>query len=846
MFTFAPRPPSSSPLSAIQGTYVFGDGNPSTVTTITYSFGEYLDTGDWTPALKAQFRMALSAIEAVANINFVEISNNGTADLIEVVAPSSFFSSPTTLGFHQVPGPGGGTPLFGAFNTDYWNAANGSPGGYFFTTILHEIGHALGLGHPHDTGLGTTVMAGVTNPFNSFGVSNLNQGIYTVMSYNDGWTSQNGILPVSATYGGSTGLGALDIAALQAMYGANTSTNSGNNTYTLASFNTAGTGYQAIWDTGGIDTLSHTGANSAFLDLRPATLDYTATGGGAVSFASGVQGGFTIAYGVVIENASGGSGDDTIIGNTTVNGLSGNGGNDTFYSVSNGSNNNVINGGSGNDTIHVAAGTGADIVDGGADNDIAIVSSNAGSFTGGTGIDTIHFISATTGYLFLDNGTTFGFLNVITRVVFTVSNDVELFEFSNGLQAFTQAGVMQAMQVSDVETNGTILQHAAQGIYVLDGGTDNIALTFNGQVMGQNSLAGWNAVQAEETASGYRVLWQNVDGSYSEWLLNSKGQFVDSAFVGNVVDLEAVYGADINGDGTVGHTTTTVESAGSVTLQNSTQTGYIVDGSKSLTLNGQNIGPNTLQGWTAVQAEAFGGGYKVLLKNIDGTYAEWELNSAGESIAGALIDNVVDVETFYDADINGDGATGHTITVIENNGSTTLSVSTQTGYIIDGDKTLTLHGQVVGPNTLPGWEAIHAEESGSGFRVLLRHTDGSYAEWTLDADGRNQSGEFILDVVAVEDFYQYDIDGSGTVGYELPKLAQQQKATRLLTGFGEADEIHFADIKNSASIQVNQDMVWLDTQRADSLEAKLAPIGTTEVADLGFIDDPLGDDVFLI
>ncbi len=1164
MFTFVPRPPSSSPLSAIQGTYVFGDGNPSTVTTITYSFGEYLDTGDWTPALKAQFRMALSAIEAVANINFVEISNNGTADLIEVVAPSSFFSSPTTLGFHQVPGPGGGTPLFGAFNTDYWNAANGSPGGYFFTTILHEIGHALGLGHPHDTGLGTTVMAGVTNPFNSFGVSNLNQGIYTVMSYNDGWTSQNGILPVSATYGGSTGLGALDIAALQAMYGANTSTNSGNNTYTLASFNAAGTGYQAIWDTGGIDTLSHTGANSAFLDLRPATLDYTATGGGAVSFASGVQGGFTIAYGVVIENASGGSGDDTIIGNTTVNGLSGNGGNDTFYSVSNGSNNNVINGGSGNDTIHVAAGTGADIVDGGADNDIAIVSSNAGSFTGGTGIDTIRFISATTGYLFLDNGTTFGFLNVITRVVFTVSNDVELFEFSNGLQAFTQAGVMQAMQVSDVETNGTVLQHAAQGIYVLDGGTDNIALTFNGQVMGQNSLAGWNAVQAEETASGYRVLWQNVDGSYSEWLLNSQGQFVSSAIVGNVVDLEAVYGADVNGDGTIGHTTTTVENAGSITLQNSTQNGYIIDGNKTLSLNGQSIGANTLPGWTAVQVEAFGGGYKVLLKNINGTYAEWELNSAGEYVAGTLIDSVVDVETFYgadidgdgnvghvlsnidtngavnlavstqdayvvdgtktltlngqkigpnsipgwqaiqaeaysggykvllrssdgtyaewtldstgayvsgaiagnvydletfysadlngdstvghvtttvenagsvtlqnstqtgyiidsskpltlngqnigpntlpgwtavqveafgagykvllkntdgtyaeweldnageyvtgvlidnvvdvetfygadingdsatghttttvendgavtlqlstqtgyivdgdkalslngqpvtpdtlpgwsaihaeafgsgykvllknadgtfaewtlnsaghyesgsiisnivdfetfyDADLNGDGTVGHTTTVIENNGSTTLSVSTQTGYIIDGDKSLTLNGQAVGPNTLPGWQAIHTEAFGSGYKVLLKHTDGTYAEWTLDGNGGYLSGEIIPEVIDVEDFYQYDINGSGTVGYALPKIALQQKVAPLLTGFGEADEIHFADILNDAPVQTDQEMAWISSQSTDSLDTTLAPIVTVDIADLGLVDGLLNDDVFLI
>ena len=44
---------------------------------------------------------------------------------------------------------------------------------------------------------------------------------------------------------------ALDIAAIQGMYGANTDHNGGNDTYVLPTANAVGTFFQAIWDTGG-------------------------------------------------------------------------------------------------------------------------------------------------------------------------------------------------------------------------------------------------------------------------------------------------------------------------------------------------------------------------------------------------------------------------------------------------------------------------------------------------------------------------------------------------------------------------------------------------------------------
>ncbi|NOC83473.1 M10 family metallopeptidase C-terminal domain-containing protein, partial [Ruegeria sp. HKCCD6428] len=703
--TIIPRPSASSPLSPIQGYVAYGDGNPSNTTTISYHFEQYAGTQAWTAEYKAEFRAALSAIEAVANVTFVE-SGSASADLVEVIAPTSFFSNPRTLGYHYTPSR---NPSEGAFNTAYWTAGtngNGDPGGFFFTTLLHELGHALGLGHPHDTGLGTTVMNGVTSPFDSFGTGSLNQGVYTVMSYNDGWTEKNGILSVNATYGGSTGLGALDIAALQAMYGANTNHNSANNTYTLPWANVAGTGYQSIWDTGGNDTIQHVGSSKARIDLRAATLDYSETGGGVVSYAEGIKGGFTIAHGVVIENAIGGTGDDVIVGNTAQNVLNGNHGHDKIYSVSDGTNNNTVYGGLGNDTIYLANGSGADQVFGGQGDDWAIVTNNAGSFSGGSGTDTIRFVSAISSYLFIKNGTKYEFIDAVSRITFTVEDDVEAIQFLNGSQAYTRSNIEAAMQLSDIETTGTTLKHASQGIYVLDAGSSNVTLVFNGQAVGQNTIAGWQAIQAEASGGGYKVLWKNVDGTYGEWTVNANGQFLSSSSIGNVADVETFYGADLNIDGLTGHGTISIESNGATTLGATTQGEYLIGTTTKLTFNNATVGPNSFSGWQAIQAEASGGGYRVLWKNSDGSYGEWTTNAAGEFLSSTTITKVADVEVFYGVDLNNDGLTGHGTISIESSGATTLGATTQGEYLIGTTTKLTFNNATVGPNSFSGWQAI--------------------------------------------------------------------------------------------------------------------------------------------
>ena len=105
----------------------------------------------------------------------------------------------------------------------------------------------MGLAHPHDNGGTSTIMQGVASEFDSYGTGNLNQNVFSVMSYNRGWaTGPQGVTP-SLNYGGAGTLMALDIASLQQDYGANTSYRTGNDSYVLPGTNGDGTYYSCIW-----------------------------------------------------------------------------------------------------------------------------------------------------------------------------------------------------------------------------------------------------------------------------------------------------------------------------------------------------------------------------------------------------------------------------------------------------------------------------------------------------------------------------------------------------------------------------------------------------------------------
>ena len=149
-------------------------------------------------------------------------------------------------------------------------------------------------------------------------------------------------------------LGLHDIAALQAIYGANTTTRSGDSTYGfdgnvggVFDFASNLAPMLTIWDAGGTDTLDLS-RYAADQHIRLAAGSHSSVGGFAMNLG--------IAYGSVIERATGGRGDDTITGNAARNLLQGGSGDDS------------LSGYSGADTLR--GGAGGDTLIGGAGNDV--------------------------------------------------------------------------------------------------------------------------------------------------------------------------------------------------------------------------------------------------------------------------------------------------------------------------------------------------------------------------------------------------------------------------------------------------------------------------------------------
>jgi Ca2+-binding RTX toxin-like protein len=151
-----------------------------------------------------------------------------------------------------------------------------------------------------------------------------------------------------------------DVLAMQMLYGANTSYNTGNNTYSWAA---SAKVFETIWDAGGTDTLSAASqAQAVALYLTPGKWSQI-----GVAFFNGqtnVRDNLTIAYGANIENAVGSNFADLIEGNALANSLSGGSGNDTMLGLAGADN---LSGDAGNDSL--SGGAGSDIFRGGAGND---------------------------------------------------------------------------------------------------------------------------------------------------------------------------------------------------------------------------------------------------------------------------------------------------------------------------------------------------------------------------------------------------------------------------------------------------------------------------------------------
>lgn len=335
-------------------------------------------------------KASLQGYADVSGLNFVEVTSLADDDLRFLKVNDTVL--PGVLGVAGPPGePGQGEILI---NSDaYFNPSVGI-GGFDYVTFVHEIGHALGLAHPHDNGGTSTIYPGVTSG-NDSGPDGLNDILWTAMSFID---TESPFTPgTPSNFGFVSGPMTFDIFATQYLYGVNLSHNTGNNTYVLPTQNTAGTFYTAIWDAGGIDTISGISATaSVTINLNNATLDNNdPNAGGYVSRVNGIFGGYTIAYDwdgtnvgtgiTIIENATGSDFGDDLIGNAYDNLLSGRGGNDNLDGLAG---NDTLNGNGGQD--HLSGGANDDLLNGGGKSDTLIGNSGNDELFGGLDSDVLH------------------------------------------------------------------------------------------------------------------------------------------------------------------------------------------------------------------------------------------------------------------------------------------------------------------------------------------------------------------------------------------------------------------------------------------------------------------------
>lgn len=230
----------------------------------------------------------------------------------------------------------------------------------------HELGHALGLKHPHDGGP-------VGNPtFAQLGIADFDSTLSTVMSYD------YFALPFPATPM------PLDILAIQYLYGPNLSHRTGNNVYKLGETGNMKT----IWDAGGRDVFDASGSPAgATIDLN----DFNGFGSG-YSF-HGLASITAIAAGVVIEGAIGSSFDDVILGNEVNNSIAGLGGDDIILGARG---DDVLNGAGGADKLlggpgndRLLGGGGDDVLKGSGGDDLMRGHGGADRLLGGGGNDTL-------------------------------------------------------------------------------------------------------------------------------------------------------------------------------------------------------------------------------------------------------------------------------------------------------------------------------------------------------------------------------------------------------------------------------------------------------------------------
>lgn len=345
----APRPLGSP----VEITYSFMSELPSYA-----SVSDSLGFSPFTPSQESATQQILAGIAQQFNISFRLV--NDTATSYGQIRFGNNDQGLSSAGYAYYPDVSLGDTAGDIYinNQAPDNLTGVVEGTYAYATLIHELGHALGLKHPGNYSGGQVS--------GNFLATAEDSEARTIMSFVKAPQLQERDF-----------FGIYDLLALQYLYGIRLY-NVGDSIYGLD--DSGGQELQLINDNGGMDTIdAYKSTASTIINLNPghmSSIGRLADGSAAVDNVS-------IAFNTTIENALGSTLADKLIGNDSNNGLSGNAGNDN------------LEGGTGNDTLDGGSGTDTAVYTGASDN--FILAKNSAEFTvtdktGAEGRDTLNGI----------------------------------------------------------------------------------------------------------------------------------------------------------------------------------------------------------------------------------------------------------------------------------------------------------------------------------------------------------------------------------------------------------------------------------------------------------------------